>query len=155
MLDLPKSIKEGWGITNNENELIISDGSDSIYFVNGDLNNFVVKRSIQVKNSSTNKRYTYLNELEYAYDLIFSNVWMTNKIIIIDPKTGNDIKYYSILIIFRDIDFTPLVNYENKIKGDKMIDVLNGIAYDKVNDAFYITGKLWTNIYYVKFKVKF
>jgi glutamine cyclotransferase len=60
-----------------------------------------------------------------------------------------------IILNFREIDFSQLTKFEYSLKEENIsLDVLNGIAYDKLNDAFYITGKLWSHIYYLKFKFK-
>ena len=143
-IDLPAEIKEGWGITNTDKELIISDGSSTLYFIqanSSNLTDFKVVRSIEVKEN--NKTYSYLNELEYSNGYIFANVFLSNEILIIDPKDG-DIK--------KIIDFSLLTRFEKSINNGADIDVLNGIAFDKKHDRFYITGKHWSHIYYVKLK---
>jgi glutamine cyclotransferase len=89
---LPNEIGEGWGITNTKNELIISDGSDKLFFIEPLENEFKVKRYVEVKDSTTDRVYDNLNELEYAYDYVFSNIWFSNVILIIDPKTGKVVR---------------------------------------------------------------
>jgi glutamine cyclotransferase len=97
-LSLPQEISEGWGITNTNDELIVSDGTDKIYFVDPDLKNFKVNRIISVKDSSGNY-VANINELEYAYGYIFANIWMSNKMMIIDPSNGKVVRY-SIIFLF-------------------------------------------------------
>ena len=76
-----------------------------------------------------------LNELEYTDDLIYANVWMTNKIAVIDPRNGK---------VLAEIDATSLVK-EGRGNGD----VLNGIAFKE--DQAYLTGKNWVKLFRVKF----
>lgn len=87
-IPLPKEIGEGWGITNTNDELIISDGSENLFFLEPIEEGLIVKRIVEVKDSSTERVYNNLNELEYAYDYVFSNIWFLNVILIINPKTG-------------------------------------------------------------------
>lgn len=139
------TIQEGWGITNSDKELIISDGSNRIYFLN---EKFEVVRDILV-HDKMNTDYTYINELEYVNGKIVANIWLTNKIFIINPIDG---------LVERMLDMSLLTRYESKFANrDK--DVLNGIAYDLKNErykyfkfSFYITGKNWSHLYYLKFK---
>ena len=105
-------------------------------------------RNITVHDDKNNK-FTYINELETVNNLIFANLWLTNKIIIINAENG---------LVVKIIDFGILTEYERKFPS-KNRDVLNGIAYDKKNDwykisklSFYITGKNWSHIYYIKLK---
>jgi glutamine cyclotransferase len=132
-------------LTNSENELILSDGSHSIFFLDEGLN---VLRNITVYTplaGGKNITHTNLNELEYVDGYIYANIWYTNNILVIDPATG---------VVKKLIDFTVLTQFEQnlaKIRGD----VLNGIAYDKFTKSFYITGKKWSHIYNAKLKFNF
>ena len=90
-IPLPKEIKEGWGITNSKDELIISDGSDQLFFIDPHAEDFKLKRTIRVKDLN-NIYYTELNELEYAYDYIFSNIWYSDIVLIINPQNGEVIR---------------------------------------------------------------
>ncbi len=129
--DLPY-VGEGWGLCNDGTSLIMSDGSERITF--RDPKTFQIQRTIEVY--SHQGPVTYLNELEYIDDLIYANVWMTNKIAVIDPRNGK---------VLAEIDATALVK-EGKGKGD----VLNGIA---ANDGkIYLTGKNWIKLFEVKFR---
>jgi glutaminyl-peptide cyclotransferase len=80
-----------------------------------------------------------INELEWFKGEVLANVWQTNYIARIDPKTGK---------ITGVIDLTPLVVMEAG-KG-RRIDVLNGIAYDAVHDRLFVTGKLWSDLFEIK-----
>jgi glutamine cyclotransferase len=119
MIDLPDPIQEGWGITNSESELIVSDGSSRIYFLN---EKFEIIRYITIHDKKGND-FTYLNELEYVNGKIISNVWLTNKILIINPTNG---------MIERVVDMSQLTRFEDKF-ANRSKDVLNGIAYDGKN----------------------
>ena len=144
-INLPSEINAGWGLTYNGEHLIISDGSNKIFFVDfNDLNKFKVVRSIQIQDK-LGKKYDNLNELEYVDNKIFANVWHQNIILIICPLTGD---------VLNTLDFQDLVNYEEKL--DNQITnserVLNGIAYDFEKKYFIITGKEWKHLYIVKLK---
>ncbi len=120
--NITSPILEGWGITNTDNELIISDGTSNLYFLN---ENLEIIRNITVHDELKN-RYTYLNELELVKNHIFANIWLTNKIVIINPEDG---------LVKKIIDFGILTEYESKFQS-KNRDVLNGIAYDRKNDWY-------------------
>lgn len=119
---------EGWGLTNNGEELIMSDGSNRIYF--RDPNTFGLLRTIEVYNNEG--PVDRLNELEYIHGEIYANVYTTNKIVVIDPHTG---------IVIRKID-ASLVALDYRKTGE----VLNGIAYNKNTKQLFITGKDWPNL---------
>lgn len=125
---------EGWGLCNDGTSLIMSDGSERITFRNP--KTFAIERTIEVYTHQG--PVTQLNELEYADDLIYANVWMTNKIAVIDPRNGK---------VLSEIDATDLVK-EGKGTGD----VLNGIAYNEKTDKWYLTGKNWIKLFEVKLK---
>ena len=128
--------KDGWGITNNGTDLIVSDGSSEIFFVNP--SDFSIKSSIAVK---TDKGpVDNINELEYVNGFIYANVYMTNIIVKIDPATGN---------IVGRLDFPANIEAEEKAKNPRA-NVLNGIAYDSTSHSFFITGKRWGRMFEVK-----
>ncbi|VVU95637.1 Glutamine cyclotransferase [seawater metagenome] len=117
---------EGWGCTydTNKNEIIVSDGTHKIYFI--DPITYLKKREIKTK-------YKLLNELEYINGFIYANIWKTNKIVKLDPQTGNCLQEFNI-------------NINIKLK-DRFKGVLNGIAYDQVQNKIYLTGKNWSTMY--------
>lgn len=119
---------EGWGLCNDGKQLIMSDGSERIYF--RDPTNFLLKKSIEVY--SNQGPIKGLNELEYINGKIYANVYTTNLIVIIDPKTGT---------VTGKID-ASLVALDYR-KGGR---VLNGIAYKNSTKQLFITGKDWPNI---------
>lgn len=127
---------QGWGLTNNQKDLIMSNGSETIFFRDPD--NFEIKKKITVKKAD--KKINMINELEYAADYIYANLWRKNYIIKIDPKTGQIAAYLDLHSIVKNLK----TNYPEKI------GVLNGIAYDSSDNSFLITGKLWPRIYKIK-----
>ena len=121
--------RQGWGLTTDGEYLIASDGSEYLYFMDGELN---TERKVRVKNNGS--KVMNINELEYINGEIWANQWLTENILIIDPESGN---------VTRTIDlsglYTPI--------SDSADDVLNGIAYDKDSGKVYITGKCWDKLY--------
>ncbi|MFM6925465.1 MAG: glutaminyl-peptide cyclotransferase [Ferruginibacter sp.] len=127
---------EGWGLTHNGTDLIISDGSAKLYFVNPD--DFRLKSTIRV---SDNDSPVYsLNELEYVDGFVFANIYQTDKIVKIDPSSG---------LVVAKFDFGDAL--KNRFKSTDRTDVLNGIAYDSATKKFLVTGKRWPKMFEVKF----
>ena len=122
---------EGWGITHDSRQLIMSDGTANLYFL--DPETFVETGKIQVSDSSG--PVTRLNELEYINGVIYANIWQTDRIARISPDTGEVICW---------IDLEGLLKPEDK---EQKVDVLNGIAYDAVEDRLFVTGKLWPKLF--------
>ncbi len=125
---------EGWGITHDGKQLIISDGSANLYFLNPET--FKETRRIEVHDR--NNLVARLNELEYIKGEIFANVWMTNRIARIDPQTGRVTGW---------INLDGLSPFRGSVERTR---VLNGIAYDAKNDRLFVTGKLWPNLFEIK-----
>jgi glutaminyl-peptide cyclotransferase len=125
---------EGWGITNDGTNLIMSDGTAFLRFL--DPNTFTEIKRIEVTDSGTAVRR--LNELEYIENEIYANVWLTDMIARISPVTGEVIGW---------IDLTGLLE-----SGDcpQTIDVLNGIAYDPVEHRLFVTGKFWCKLFEIQ-----
>ena len=122
---------EGWGLTHNNQQLIMSNGSDTLSFIDPDT--FKTTRQITVRGGAT--QWANINELEYARGLIWANLWQTPYIIAIAPGSGQVVGLLDLSLLVRANTFRPL--HES----------LNGIAYDKNRDAFWVTGKLWQNRY--------
>lgn len=141
-LEITNTIKyegEGWGLTTDGKNLVMSDGSDQITFRNPD--NMSVTKKIDV--TFEGKKIEKINELEWVNGLIYANVWYTDVILAINPDNGKVEKWYNMAGIQFKLDHT-----------DKNTNTLNGIAYDVVNKKFYITGKNWSNIFEVKLNTK-
>ncbi|MCI5117902.1 MAG: glutaminyl-peptide cyclotransferase [Candidatus Electrothrix sp. LOE1_4_5] len=131
--------REGWGITHNGKELIASDGTAFLFFL--DPQTLKEKRSILVQDNQG--PVTQLNELEYIRGAIYANVWKTNKIVIIRPDDG---------VVVGRLDLSALVDQVQSISKGKA-DVLNGILYDPQNDRLFVTGKLWPALFEIKVNV--
>jgi glutaminyl-peptide cyclotransferase len=124
---------EGWGLTYDGNRLILSDGSSTLYFL--DASSYQVVGSVQVLDR--NVSIVNLNELEYVNGDVYANVWMSQRIVIINPQTGQ-VKGY--------VDLAGLQSSAG-VSGE---DVLNGIAYDKTGDRLFVTGKNWPQLYEIR-----
>jgi glutamine cyclotransferase len=126
-------IGEGWGLTSDGESLVMSDGSDVIRFI--DPATFAERRRINV--TSDGKPVRALNELEYVKGELFANIWQSDAIVRIDPKTGRATGW---------IDLRGLLSARERAATD----VLNGIAYDAAGDRLFITGKLWPKLFEIK-----
>lgn len=131
---------EGWGLTNDGTNLIMSDGTHIIRFINPET--FETVRTIVVSDEK-GKPVMELNELEYIKGEIWANIWQEGWIIRIDPASGK---------LLGRIDLTKLADGE--MKKDRAADVLNGIAYDAQNDRIFVTGKKWRQLFEIKVKPK-
>lgn len=123
---------EGWGLTHDNHHLIMSDGTEKLIYL--DTATFEPIKTIRVKDEKG--FVTKLNELEYMDGFILANQWETNRILKIDPQSGN---------VAGVIDLTPLVR-EAKMDNPRA-DVLNGIAYHPTTKLLIVTGKFWPSIY--------
>lgn len=119
---------QGWGLTNDGQSLILSDGSEKIYYLNP--KNFEIEKTISV--SVNGNKLIYINELEFIRGEIWANIWKSNDIITVNPLSG---------IVTSIFDISK-ISEQTEIE-----DVANGIAWDKVNDKIFITGKNWNFIY--------
>lgn len=128
--------KEGWGMTTDSTYLIMSDGTNILYYV--DPIDFKTIKTIQVENEKGSMMK--INELEYINNFIYANVYETNTIIKIDPSSGK---------IVGLLDLVSLAN-EAKVRYPGSME-MNGIAYDPVSRMVYITGKMWPTLYQIRF----
>ncbi len=125
--------REGWGITTDGKQLIASDGSATLFFMD---ENFALQRRVNVKYEDRPVRW--LNELEYIDGKIWANVYTTDEIVIISPKDGK---------------VTGIVDCRGLLPKElytSQTDVLNGIAYDPDSGKIYLTGKNWPKLYEVR-----
>jgi len=127
---------EGWGMTNDGKQLIMSNGSNNLFYRNP--NTFAVENTIAIFDE--NGPLGNINELEYVDGFVYANVWYKNYIAKIDPKSGRVVAKY---------DFTGLINQYMPGLSDEA--VLNGIAYNPTTKNFYITGKNWPLLFEIKF----
>ena len=125
---------EGWGITFDGEHLVMSDGTANLFFLHPD--SFEEQKRIKVRdNNGAVKR---LNELEFIEGEIYANVFQTDRIARINPKTGRVVGW---------IDLTGILATEER---GRPVDVLNGIAYDSENNRLFVTGKLWHKLFEIK-----
>jgi len=127
--------EEGWGLTTNGAEFIMSDGSAEINFLN--LKTFEITKKLVV--SKKGEPVDNLNELEFANGFLYANVYPTNKIVKIDPSSG---------IVVGSIDVSQLSEKAKAFHSGAL--ECNGIAYDSNQDAFFLTGKMWPFLFKVK-----
>lgn len=127
---------EGWGLTDDGEFLIRSDGSAQLYF--HDPENFQVQRQITV--TEAGQPVTRLNELEYIEGSLWANIWHTDRLIQIDPDTG---------VVIGSLDLSELVR---EARPNAPGAVLNGIAYDPEHRELWVTGKLWPRLYRLSLK---
>lgn len=125
--------REGWGITTDGKQLIASDGSATLYFMD---DQFALQRRVYVKYDDRPVRW--LNELEYIDGKIWANIYTTDEIVIINPKDGKVVG----LVDCRGLLPRNLHTSET--------DVLNGIAYNPQTGKIYLTGKNWPKLYEIK-----
>ncbi|HXB41381.1 MAG TPA: glutaminyl-peptide cyclotransferase [Bacteroidia bacterium] len=128
--------KEGWGLTSDGTNIIMSDGTNNLTFL--DPATLKPIRTLAV----TENGYAgdYLNELEYIKGFIYANVWTTNSIVKINPVNGKIVGKLLLAPLFEEVRY--------KYNGAKE---MNGIAYNQETDKIYITGKMWPNIYEINF----
>jgi glutamine cyclotransferase len=129
---------EGWGLTRNADNIIMSDGSDRLRFI--DPETFEEVNSVTVSLRGNGLRN--LNELEWIEGAIFANVWRTNWIVQIVPDTGQ---------VIGTINLTGLLPESDKVSGHT--DVLNGIAYDAETKRIFVTGKHWPKLFEIELVV--
>jgi len=125
---------EGWGFTTNGNEIFMSDGTNEIRVL--DAATLQEKRRIQVHDGNT--AIDELNELEFVEGQIFANVWKTDRIARISPRSGKVIGWIDLKGIL-----SPIYRLDENA-------VLNGIAYDPAGKRLFVTGKLWPSIFEIK-----
>ena len=138
---------EGWGLTNDGTNLIMSDGSHQIKFI--DPENFRVVRTVNVFNEG--KPQIHLNELEYIKGELWANIWHSddpnilgkeNYIVRLDPNDGKILGWIDLKGISQD-----------DVDRDEE-NTLNGIAYDAAADRIFVTGKQWRKLFEIKLKSK-
>ena len=129
-------LTEGWGITSDGKRLIMSDGTNTLHFL--DAETFEEQGQIEVMANGVPVQG--INELEYVKGDIYANMWPTDWIVIISPDTGEVKGSVSLQGILLQVDS----------KNGHKVDVLNGIAYDALGDRLFVTGKLWPWLFEIK-----
>ncbi len=126
---------EGWGLTRSDRELIMSDGTAELRFL--DPATLTELRRVPV--SADGRPVDQLNELEWVNGEIYANIWQTDRIARIDPRTGKVVAW---------IDLAGLLPQADRIVGHT--DVLNGIAYDAKGKRLFVTGKHWPKLFEIQ-----
>ncbi|MBN1817074.1 MAG: glutaminyl-peptide cyclotransferase [Sedimentisphaerales bacterium] len=125
---------EGWGIAYDGRRLIMSDGTSTLRFLDPDT--FVETGRIEV--SADGQPLAMLNELEIVGSDLYANIWQEDRIVVIDPDTGQGKAW---------IDLTDLLPDSLQTS---YVDVLNGIAYDPDRHRLFVTGKLWPKVFHIE-----
>ena len=129
---------EGWGLTTIDDNLVMSDGTEKLFFI--DPKSFKINNYIEVYDN--NGKVENINEMEYINDKIYANIYGKDIIVIINYKTGE---------VENIINLEGLLNRENY---NTNIDVMNGIAYNLENESILVTGKWWPSMFEIKIKEK-
>jgi glutaminyl-peptide cyclotransferase len=122
---------EGWGLTQDGQRLIMSDGSSTLHFLDPQTLTETGHLDVRADGASV----SLLNELEFVNGQIYANIWKTDRIARIDPQTGQVVGW---------IDLTGLISPLERPDPEA---VLNGIAYDAQNQRLFVTGKLWPRLF--------
>ncbi len=126
---------EGWGLTHNNTEIVMSDGTAELRFIDP----ATLRELRRVRVTASGKPVTQLNELEWVEGEIFANVWQTDRIARIDPVSGRVTGW---------IDLSGILSEADRVAGHT--DVLNGIAYDADKKRLFVTGKLWPKLFEIR-----
>ncbi len=129
------SSSQGWGITHDNKNLIMSDGSENLTY----LDTTILKPVKTLKVSDESGSVKNLNELEYIEGFIYANIWQTNRIVKIDPASGK---------VVGRLDLSQLAQDAQML--NPRVDVLNGIAYHPTTKLMLVTGKYWPMIYVIQ-----
>jgi len=125
---------EGWGLTQDGKRIIMSDGTPQLRFWDPE----TLREMGRVTVMADDKPVKDLNELEWVKGEVYANVWQTDRIARIDPKTGKVVGW---------IDLTNLLSPADRTE---QTDVLNGIAYDAKGDRLFVTGKKWPKLFEIR-----
>ena len=127
---------EGWGITHDKTRLIMSDGTadGGLRFLDPD----TLRETGRVVVRDRGRPVQYVNELEYIRGEVWANIWQTDRLARINPKTGDVVAW---------VDLTGLIPRTEKLEQGA---VLNGIAYDAAGDRIFVTGKLWPKLFEIR-----
>jgi len=128
---------EGWALTQNGKEIIMSDGTSQLRFLDPE----TLKETHRIEVRLRGSPVANVNELEWVKGEIFANVWQTNWILRIDPASG---------AVVGVVDLQGLLKQSDIVPGQT--DVLNGIAYDAKNDRLFVTGKNWPKLFEIQLR---
>lgn len=132
---------QGWGLTTIGDSLVMSDGSNRLFYL--DPNSFNILKTLEVFDHQG--PVFNLNELEYINGEIWANVWLTDRIVVINPRNG---------AVTAELSLPELLSPLEKAKLNSDDDVLNGIAYNNHKKTLYVTGKHWPKLFEIKIKTR-
>jgi glutaminyl-peptide cyclotransferase len=128
---------EGWALTQDGKQLIMSDGTPELRFINPN----TLKETNRIQVTLDGKPVRNVNELEWVKGEIYANVWQTNWVLRIDPKSGQ---------VTGLINLAGLLSRDDQVAGPD--GVLNGIAYDAKGDRLFVTGKNWPKLFEIRLR---
>jgi len=137
-VDTYKWSRQGWGATNDGKNIIISDGTSHLYFVEPDSNKKEMKINKILTVADNRGEVDSLNELELINGFVYANRWLTNDIVKIDTANG---------YVVGKLNLSGLLNQYDPAARPSSDAVLNGIAYDSTAQKLYITGKYWPKMF--------
>jgi len=126
---------EGWGLTHDDRELVMSDGTPALRFLDPQ----TLRETHRVRVTAAGEPVQQVNELEWVEGELYANIWQSDRVARIDPKTGNVVGW---------IDLAGLLSVKDRLSSNP--DVLNGIAYDAAGKRLFVTGKLWPRLFEIK-----
>lgn len=126
---------EGWALTQDGKRLIMSDGTPELRFLNPD----TLQETGRITVTYEGNPVRDVNELEWVKGRIYANVWHTNVMVFIDPKSGE---------ITGVVNLAGLLSASDQLAGPD--SVLNGIAYDAAHDRLFVTGKNWPKLFEIR-----
>ena len=132
---------EGWGLTRDDRELIMSDGTAELRFLDPE----TLRETRRVKVTAAGQPVTRLNELEWVEGEVYANVWQTDRIARIDPKSGRVVGWIELGGLLRAGLGGP-----RREDADPNVDVLNGIAWDAATRRLFVTGKYWPKLFEIQ-----
>ncbi|MGO9991604.1 MAG: glutaminyl-peptide cyclotransferase [Steroidobacteraceae bacterium] len=128
---------EGWALTQDGKQLIMSDGTPELRFINPN----TLKETNRIQVTLDGKPVRNVNELEWVKGEIYANVWQTNWILRINPKDGQVVGL---------VNLAGLLSSGTQVKSPD--GVLNGIAYDAKGDRLFVTGKNWPKLFEIRLR---
>ena len=126
---------EGWGLTSTDKEIIMSDGSAQLRFLNPQ----TLRETHRIRVTANGNAVDKLNELEWVEGEIYANIWQSDKIARINPNTGEVLGWLNLSGILPAKDYI-----------DGHTDVLNGIAWDAKQRRLFVTGKHWPKLFEIR-----
>lgn len=130
---------EGWALTRDDSRIIMSDGTAFLRFLDPE----TLKETGRVQVTDDGKPVDNINELEFVKGEVLANIWQTDRIVRIDPKSGKVTGWVDLAGLLGDADLAA-----------GQVDVLNGIAYDAAADRLFVTGKFWPKLFEIKLVAK-